>query len=222
MNILGFDTSTAATAACVLRADGQAFEVVPEPAALAAAPGHARELLPAIERTLEESSLVLGDLDAIAVGCGPGTFTGLRIGIATARALGHAHAIGLRPVSSLAALAAGMGSRLALPVIDARRGEVFTALYRDGEALWPPFAGPPEALARRLREARLAPLAAGDGSLRFREVLEEAGAQVAAAESQAHVVRALHVCEIGTGVAAAARQAVVPEYIRAPDATPAT
>lgn len=221
MNLVGLDTSTAASAACVLRADGEAFEVAPRAEALTAPPAHARELLPAVERTLEQSGLGWADLDAVAVGRGPGSFTGLRIGIATARALARAHELPVRPVSSLAALAAGAESPLVLALIDARRGELFAALYRDGEALWPPFAASPQEVAERVRAASLAPLAIGDGSLRFREALEEGGARVAAAQSRLHVVRALHVCRLGAEVPAASPEAVVPEYLRAPDATPA-
>ena len=85
------------------------------------------------------------------MGTGPGTFTGLRIGVATARALAHAHGAVLRPVSSLAALAAGIDGPLRLPVLDARRGEVFAALYRGRESVWAPWAAPPAEVAERLR-----------------------------------------------------------------------
>ena len=96
-----------------------------------------------------------GDLDAIAVGVGPGTFTGLRIGIATARALASANGLPLRRVSSLAALAAGIDAPLRLPLIDARRGELFGALYEGDARLWPPFAAPPEELVERAAGGRL-------------------------------------------------------------------
>ena len=90
MTLLGIDTSTSASAACVLRDDGERFEVVPEPARLASGPAHARELMPAIADVMERAGVGFGELEAIAVGVGPGTFTGLRIGIATARALASA------------------------------------------------------------------------------------------------------------------------------------
>jgi tRNA threonylcarbamoyladenosine biosynthesis protein TsaB len=219
--VLGIDTSTAASAACVLRADGAVFEVVPEPAALGAPPAHARELMPAIATTMERAELGYGDLDAIAVGVGPGTFTGLRIGIATARALAGAGGLPLKPVSSLAALAAGIDADLRLPLIDAKRGELFAALYeRGGERLWGPVAEGPEAVAERVRKAGIAPLAAGDGSVRFRGVLEAAGIRVMVDDSGSHVVRALHVCRLAADVTGVAPQAVLPDYVRAPDAKP--
>ena len=218
--ILGFDTSTAATSACILRPDGVAFETLPAPERLAGPPGHARELLPALAEVMERAEIGFGELEAIAVGVGPGTFTGLRIGVATARGLASANALPLRPVSSLAALAAGIDAPLALPLIDAKRGEVFAALYAGEERRWAPFTAPPEAVAVRLHEQGLTALAAGDGSIRFRGVLEAAGIGAPPDGSGAHVVRALHVCRLAARVADAPPEAVLPDYLRAPDAKP--
>ncbi|MBA3261576.1 MAG: tRNA (adenosine(37)-N6)-threonylcarbamoyltransferase complex dimerization subunit type 1 TsaB [Thermoleophilaceae bacterium] len=224
MTLLGIDTSTPASAACVLRDDGQSFEVAPEPARLGAGPAHARELMPAVAEVMEGAGVEFARLRAIAVGVGPGTFTGLRIGIATARALASASGLLLRPVSSLAALAAGMREEGAagdalLPLIDARRGEVFGALHdAGGEVLWPPFVATPEVVAERVGEAGLSVRAAGDGSIRFRRALEAAGIGVDADESGSHVVRALHVCRLARTVPDVAPEAVLPEYLRAPDA----
>ena len=220
MTLLGRDTTTAASSACVLRADGEAFDVTPPPDRLAGPPRHASELMPAVASAMQTAEVRWEDLDAIAVGVGPGTFTGLRIGIATARALASANELPLRRVSSLAALAAGVDSPLRLPLIDARRGEVFAALYEGPEAVWPPFAAQPEALVTRLREGGFRPLAAGDGSLRFRGMLEDAGIQVEPEGSEAHVVRALHVCRLGRGAPDEAPGAVLPDYLREPDAKP--
>jgi tRNA threonylcarbamoyladenosine biosynthesis protein TsaB len=224
VTLLGIDTSTPASSACVLRDDGESFEVVPEPARLSAGPGQARELMPAVAEVMERAGLDFRDLEAIAVGVGPGTFTGLRIGIATARALASAGGLRLRPVSSLAALAAGMGGEGAgeaalLPLIDARRGELFGALHgAGGELLWPPFVAAPEDVAARVRDAGFSVRAAGDGSIRFRRVLEAAGISVDADESRSHVVRALHVCRLARTVPGEPPAAVLPDYLRAPDA----
>ena len=220
MNVLGFDTSTAATSVCVLRADGEAFELSPEPEALSAPPAHAPQLMPRVAEAMERAGLGFGDLDAIGVGRGPGTFTGLRIGIATARALASANSIPVRPVSSLAALAAAIDTPVRLPLIDAKRGEVFAALYEGTEERWPAFVARPEELAAHVQAGSPTALAAGDGALRFREVLEAAGVQVAPPESQLHVVRGLHVCGLATSAEAVSPEAVLPDYIRAPDATP--
>ena len=220
MNLLGFDTSTAATAACLLRDDGEAFEVVPEPAALLGPPAHARELLPAVARVVEESGAGFDGIDAVAVGRGPGTFTGLRVGVATARALATARGLPVHPVSSLAALAAGTEAPLVLPVIDARRGEVFVALHDGGRQRWPPSCAAPEALAARLRAEGIRPLAVGGGSIRFRAHLEAVGAEVPPDRSTLHAVRALWVCRLAASTPATSPEAVVPEYLRVPDAQP--
>lgn len=217
MNLLGFDTSTSATSACVLRGDGEAFELVPSPGELSGPPAHASELLPALASVMERAGLAWGELDALAPGAGPGTFTGLRIGFATARGLASGHGTGLRPVSSLAALAEGIEAEQRLALIDARRGEVFAALYADGEELWQPHAAAPAALAERLRAAGLTPVAAGDGSLRFRELLEASGVRVEPDDSGAHVVRALHVCRLALSAPQVPALAVVPDYLRNPD-----
>ena len=223
MNILGIDTSTASSSACLLRGDGAVFEHEPdrvEPGRRA----HAQELLPAAARVLESSGLDWPELEAIGVGVGPGGFTGLRIGIATARALAAAAGAELRPVSSLAALAEGIEMSdppvPRLPLIEAGRGELFAALYEGSQERWAPFAARPEDLAGRVREAGLSPLAAGGGAVRFRGMLETASIRIEPDRSGAHVVRALHVCRLAERAPARPPDAVLPDYVRAPDAKP--
>ena len=218
MKVLGFDTSTAATGACLLRDDGEAFEVIPSEEQLTGPPGHARELMPAIAKVMADAGLRYPDLDGIAVGVGPGTFTGLRIGVATARALAHAHDIPVHAVSSLAALAGGIEAEHRLPLIDAKRGELFAALYSGDEEVWPPFAATPAALIERVREAAVTVKAAGDGSLRFREELEAGG--IALGPAGAHAVRGLHICRFAARVPAVPPEALLPNYLREPDAKP--
>jgi tRNA threonylcarbamoyl adenosine modification protein YeaZ len=216
--ILGFDTSTAASTAAVLLPDGTAVESIAAPGRLLERPAHAAELLPAIHDVMERAGLSFADLEAIAVGRGPGTFTGLRIGVATARALAKAERLALRGVSSLAALAAGMPQGLRLALIDAKRGEVYGALFDGDTARWPPFALGIEALVERLGDAGAQPLAAGDGSLRFRDELEAAGVTVAPGESPLHVVSAAHLSRLALHVPDAAPEQIVPDYLREPDA----
>jgi tRNA threonylcarbamoyladenosine biosynthesis protein TsaB len=222
VNVLGIDTSTAASAACVLRADGEGFEHEPAAERLRERPAHAAELMPAVHRVMSEAGLDYPDIEAVAVGVGPGAFTGLRIGVATARALAAGAGLQVRPVSSLAALADGIDADLRLPVIDARRGEVFSALYEGAEELWAAEALDPAQLAQRVAGSGLRPVAAGDGSLRFGDVLEAAGVKVAAAGSRAHVVRGLSICRLALDAPPAVAQAVLPCYLREPDAKPRT
>ena len=217
MNLLGLDTSTPASAAAVLRADGETFARDPAPAELSGRPSHSADLMPRAAATLDEAGLEWADLDAVAVGVGPGAFTGLRIGVATARALAAAHGLELRPVSSLAALAAGIAAPLRLPLIDAGRGEVFAALYEDERELWPPFAATAEAVAGRVRDARLDPLGAGSGSVRWADVLEAGGVSIVPVDQQANVPSAVAVCRLALGTPAAPAEAVLPQYLREPD-----
>ena len=163
---------------------------------------------------LERAGIGWDEVDRIAVGVGPGTFTGLRIGIATARALARARDIPLVGVSTLHSLAlagprprdAGRdrraATRVARPVIDARRGEVFAAGWRideveefDAALLLPqPFA--PEALAELLAPLGPTTLAIGDGAIAFREVLERSGAFIPDDDSQLHRVTATNHCRL--------------------------
>ncbi len=180
MIVLGFDTSTQATAVAVRLADGQTPEARDDPPP-GAHPGHATRLLEMADQLLASTGVAWREVDRIAVGIGPGTFTGLRVGVATARGLAQSLSVELVAVSSpralaLPALAAALaddatGSRAhvaggdaerdaVLAVIDARRGEVFVGAYAPGaEApleLAEPRALAPAELARVIGEAEAA------------------------------------------------------------------
>ena len=221
--ILGIDTATGVVAVAAIR-EGEVVREVGHDPDEAGRPRHAALLLPEIERCVDAAG-GWEAIDRIAVGVGPGSFTGLRIGISTARGLAQGRSLPLAPVGTLAALARGIsdadpqGERQALPVLDARRAECFAALY-DGEGaeVWAPAVAPPERLAERLRELGSSPLAAGDGSLRFREQLEPAGAEVADPGAPVHRIAARHICALGREAMTAPPERVEPIYLRAPDA----
>jgi tRNA threonylcarbamoyladenosine biosynthesis protein TsaB len=220
MIVVGLDTATTATVAGVLDASGSVTEVRddPEPGVR---PGHANRLLGAAEAALEQAGLGWEEVDRIAVGVGPGSFTGLRIGIATARALAQARGLPLVGVSSLEALALGAGdAELVLAVLDARRGEAFAAAWRRGAPVAPAAALSPEALVERVAALRGTPLAVGDGAVRFRGPLEAAGALVPPDEDGAHRLRAEPVCRLGAAATPTDRDALLPDYLREPDAVP--
>jgi tRNA threonylcarbamoyladenosine biosynthesis protein TsaB len=221
MNVLGFDTATPDTVVALAADGAEPLELRHAPAP-GERPGHASQLLPLARALLDRAGVTFADVDRIGVGVGPGTFTGLRIGVATARALATAAKVPVFPVSSLAALAAGIGDApLALPLIDARRGELFGALYESGGRLVAePFAAKPERVAERAGRELAGALAVGDGSIRFRAVLEAAGIRVAPDDSGLHVVRAAHVCRLAAEVPPERPEAVLPTYIRDPDAEP--
>jgi tRNA threonylcarbamoyladenosine biosynthesis protein TsaB len=222
--ILGIDTATPATAAAVWAPDGPAFEARDDPTP-GERPQHAGRLLELVEEALSGAGATWDDVEQIAVGVGPGGFTGLRHGIATARALAQSRGLPLVGVSSLEALVRGAepqaGDRAVLALIDARRGEVFAASWLGEERLLEPVAIAPDRLAAMLGAERLAaPLAAGDGAVRFREQLERAGAVVPDDRSPAHRVSALQVCRLGAAGDVADRDRLVPDYRREPDAKP--
>jgi tRNA threonylcarbamoyladenosine biosynthesis protein TsaB len=219
--ILGFDTATS-DAAVAVAIDGEVVSesrVGPEPGGR---PRHSAVLLAEIESAVAAAG-GWERIQSLAVGIGPGSFTGLRVGIATARALGQARGLPVAGIGSLAVLAQGIAARAddrsALALIDARRGELFAALFdRSGDVLLEPFVTGPEVLADRLRGHRPVPLAAGDGSLRFRQQLESAGVEVLPDADPAHRIAARHLCALAAGVEPGLPTDVKPAYLRRPDA----
>jgi tRNA threonylcarbamoyladenosine biosynthesis protein TsaB len=229
VRLLAFDTATAATVVGV-RDDGPraAVERRHEPVD-GERPGHVAQLLALADDALAEAGLSWGELDRIGVGVGPGSFTGLRIGVATARALGQATGAALVGVSTLAALAAGAdadaragaGAPAVLAVLDARRGEAFVAAWRGSERLAAPAATRPEELGALVASLGPAPpLAVGDGAIRFRDALEAAGASVPPDGSTLHRVGAPGLCRLAATAEPSSREELVPAYVRAPDARP--
>ena len=216
--ILGLDTATGSTVAALLKPGGKVVQAAHHPEG-DERPGHAERLLGFVEQVMEGAEW--SDVERIAVGVGPGGFTGLRIGIATARALAQARGIPVVPVSTLAALADGVeGERpTVLAVIDARRKEVFAAAWQGDRRVFGPEALPPHELARRIGELR--PLAVGDGALKFRAQLEAAGA-VVPSYSGAHRVDGGAICRLGAKGTPVPLAQLLPDYIREPDAKPRT
>jgi tRNA threonylcarbamoyladenosine biosynthesis protein TsaB len=187
---LAFDTATSVATAALVR-DGELLG----------------ERVSRAVRVLEDADELLGvsgaertELTGIVVGTGPGSFTGLRMGLAAARGLAFALDISVAGVSTLAALAEGAPG--CLPVIDAGRREVFTLV--DGR---PTVCSPQEVVAE---------LCAGDGALRYRKVLEERGVTVPPDDDERHLPRArFHAALAGSFGPA---DAVEPLYLRIPDA----
>ncbi len=243
MIMLGFDTSTQSTAVALRLEDGRTTQARDDPAA-GAHPGHATRLLVLARDLLVRAGISWSGLDRLAVGVGPGTFTGLRVGVATARGLAQSLSVELVAVSSLRALAApaltaealtaeasSAGEHSAvLAVIDARRGEVFAAAYEISDRGAPgelavPRALPPEEISGVVAQAEEATggrprrwLAVGDGAVRFRGQLEAAGLGAPPDSSPLHLVSAAAICQLGARATPASLQEIVPDYCRRPDA----
>jgi tRNA threonylcarbamoyladenosine biosynthesis protein TsaB len=217
--ILGIDTATADATVALTDAGAVVFEGRAEPAP-DGMPRHAASLLAMVDRAVSEAGGWEG-VGLLALGVGPGTFTGLRIGISTARALAQARGLEISPVSSLAALARGVedADRTRLALIDARRREAFGALHAaDCGVIWESFVAGPEALVVRIEELDAAPIAVGDGSLRFRQELEAAGVDVPPVTDQVHRMAARHICALADPGNRRRPEQVKPIYLRRPDA----
>ena len=193
MLTLAFDTATGVATSALVR-DG---EVLGERASRAV------RILADAEELLEQAGAEPRELSRLVVGTGPGSFTGVRMGLAAARGLAFALDLRLAGVSTLEALAAGAPG--ALPVVDAGRREVFTLV--DGN---PAVAAPGEL------QIESGTTCVGDGAIRYREVLEALGATIPPRDSELHLPRAGFHAEL-------AREFLDPEtveplYLRLPDA----
>ncbi len=183
-------------------------------------PRHAGSLLEEVERAAD-SAAGWGGVDLIGVGLGPGSFTGVRIGIATARGLAAGLGLPIAGVCTLDAIGRGMdeagfdGVRLAL--LDARRGEVFAALYdAAGAPIWEPLVCRPEQLVERVAALSAPPSAAGSGAIRFRQELARLDVRIADDADPVHRVAARHICALAA--ASGGGGPLDPIYLRPPDA----
>jgi tRNA threonylcarbamoyl adenosine modification protein YeaZ len=183
--IFSFDAATA-TASCALVRDG---EVIAE------AVSSSRRLLETAAELMRDAGVAMGEIDAVVVGTGPGSFTGVRIALATARGLCAALDLPAAGVSTLHAFAGGRA------VIDARRGEVFTT---------GPLVARPDELD--VAGERLI----GDGAIRYRSVFEAAGAEVPPDDDPVHVPSAVLLAAHAGAFGAV--ELIDPLYLRLPDA----
>jgi tRNA threonylcarbamoyladenosine biosynthesis protein TsaB len=190
---LAFDTATAVATSALVDGDEVLGERV----------SRAQTLLEDVDALLRQAGAHPSDLDRLAVGLGPGSFTGVRIGLAVARGLALSLDVPGSGVSTLAALAAGAPA--ARPVIDAKRREIFTLV--DGE---------PRVLAPGDLPVEEGTVCVGDGAKRYRQRLEELGAVVPPDDDERHLPRArFHAALAGDPGPV---DELEPLYLRAPDA----
>lgn len=179
---------------------------------------HAELLMPQAVQVLREAGVTLAELHAVAVGVGPGPFTGLRVGMVTAAALGHAAECPVYPVGTLDAIASAVAPRLAEPspflvATDARRKEIYWAVYdAAGSRIGGPAVSRPEELAGELAGLGVS-TAAGHGARRYAEVLGLPLTELDYPSPRGLVAVAAE--QIRTG---AAPDPLTPLYLRRPDA----
>ena len=192
MLILAFDTAT----------DVATSALVDEDEVLGERTSRAVTLLEDVDALVRQAGARTADIDALAVGIGPGSFTGVRVGLATARGLALALGIPAAGVSTLDALAAGAPG--AVPVIDARRREIFV------------LQGEPRVLAPEDLHVGAGAVCVGSGAVRYRSVLEAAGAEIPPDDDERHLPRARYHAQLARDFGSA--EAVEPLYLRIPDA----
>jgi tRNA threonylcarbamoyladenosine biosynthesis protein TsaB len=207
--ILALDASTPVTTVALARENGR--EILAEVSTTGR--GASEALLPAIHDVLDLAGENLGSVDLVLAGVGPGTFTGIRIAAATARALSAGTGIALSKNSTLAALAAPALSCSGdvLAVLDARRAQVFARRFSEAGPATGIYCVRPEELS-----VEGGPLLVGDGAVRYRVPLSKLG-RIPPDRSPLHRVTATgHV--ISSDLAVVGPEDLVPVYVREPDA----
>jgi tRNA threonylcarbamoyladenosine biosynthesis protein TsaB len=219
LQILALDTTTRSGSAAVVRDGSVIAERTGDPAIT-----HGQRLPADIAAVLDEAHLTVRDLDLLAVASGPGSFTGLRVGIAAIQGLAVAHRLKVVPVPTLEALARSFATPSAHDAVaawmDGQRGEIFGMLYDNhARELMPAIAAQPE---RVLDEWRLAAdrsvVFIGDGAVRYRTILERRlGTGVRVIEPPP-LARAIGRISSDEPHRAVAPHQIVPIYVRRPDA----
>ena len=211
MLILALDAATPVVAVALARAQEDGHEILAEISI--SSRGASEALLPAAHAALNLAGEKLGSVERVLAGVGPGTFTGIRIAAATARALALGTGATLSKNSTLAALAAPALSCTpdVLAVLDARRGQVFAQRFSEDGPTTGIFCVEPHDLS-----AEGGPLVVGDGAVRYREALTDLG-RIPPDDSPLHRLTAAgHV--LSADLAPVAARDLVPIYVREPDA----
>jgi tRNA threonylcarbamoyladenosine biosynthesis protein TsaB len=220
--VLALDTSGPCCAAALARMDGPEFRILASRTE-SMERGHAERLVPLVGELLGETGLTWSDLGRVGVTTGPGSFTGVRVGIAAARGLALAlgiPAIGIGTLDALLGMAAGATTGTEVACLDARRGEIYLFARTAGSEPIAAEAMTPVAAARRLLADGVPPyLLIGSGAALLAEALErEAPGSAVSILSDARAPDIAAVARLAA--AAAPGRSPVPLYLRGPDAKP--
>jgi tRNA threonylcarbamoyladenosine biosynthesis protein TsaB len=223
MKVLGIDTSTSCGSLGIINDDAVVAEY-----ALFRDETHSTRLIPAIQNLLKEARLDLDEIDGIAVSLGPGSFTGLRVGLSAVKGLALAAERPVVGVPTLNALASNLPFThyQICPLVDARKGEVYTALYKDGEGGQVEQLTPYQVVAPLDLLEKIPPqetIFLGDGVEAYGELIEERfGANALFAPPHLRFLRGSTVAEIGLQRFKRGEQddisSLVPIYVRPSDA----
>ncbi|MDK8306298.1 tRNA (adenosine(37)-N6)-threonylcarbamoyltransferase complex dimerization subunit type 1 TsaB [Corynebacterium imitans] len=203
MRVLALDTATTELVAGLANVSG-GVDVIAEK--IISTRAHNELLVPTIAELLEGAGLAFSDLEAIVVGCGPGPFTGLRVGMATAQALGQALGIPVYGVVTHDAVAKGVDAESALIVTDARRREVYWARYENGQRV----AGPDVVKPAKLDCPPVV----------FCSVPEQLAAQLSVDADEVTYLPPRTAGLVAAADFSAPPAPLVPHYLRRPDAVP--
>ncbi len=214
MRVLALDTTTVRGSLALL-VDGEVAAEVRITSAL----GHSRWVFPALGAALSALGFKPRDLDGLAVTLGPGSFTGIRVGIAAMQGLAAGLSKPCLGLSALDVLASLVPGRPAVALMDAWRNEVYAGVYADGVAASRPYSGPLEGLASRMPRH---PVVLGDGLHRYRERIQERWPEAEILDADLFLAAPLG--RLAGPMLAAGRgrgpEALTPLYIRGADIRP--
>lgn len=212
MIFLGIDSSNTAATVAVATENKIVSEIIVDNKLT-----HSIKLMPIVERVLEEAEIKASDIDVFAVSTGPGSFTGLRIGVATAKALAYAVDKKIVGVSSLEVLANNLNyfDGIVIPIMDARNKRVFSGIYSNGKAVVEDSAFELDELLELADKYSEKLIFVGNGVNEYRDIiLEKLGDRAQFASIKDNFSRASSVCEL------AIKKAEKSEFDSVSDLTP--
>lgn len=192
MIVLSVDTSTQNACAAIMSHEGLIAEYT-----ISNKKTHSQNIMPMIEDMMQKSGLTMDMIDAFAVTVGPGSFTGLRIGMATVKTFSQVMKKPIVGVSTLEALAEShiMTDNLICPIIDARRGDVYNALYKEGKCVQSDRAININTLLEEIKGQKV--IFVGDGALSYKDIIEETmGDDAIFSPHSTNTTRGANVCQV--------------------------